>query len=106
MFADVDPKARGAPYAEQCQRLLDLRDIALTTLQAAVLLGAYWTCEGYPASESIYVCIACRLAQLLDLPSRPTFSLLERELNRRGRRPLLLSFFGALVMPRRMGYIR
>lgn len=75
---------------KQSEILFNPKDISLTMLQTAVLLGAYWTCEGDPSVESVYVCIACRMAQLLDLPSRPTSNLIQKEVNIRGKRPSFL----------------
>ena len=81
IFADVDPRERGARYAEQCKQLLDWNDVSVTTIQACVLLGAFAITEGNPASESIYYAVACRIAQLLDLPNHQAPSRVEQEVN-------------------------
>ena len=48
------------------------------------MLGACRVIEGDPAGEVIYYGIACRMAQLLNLPYRQCGSHLEREINIRG----------------------
>ncbi|KAJ5161059.1 hypothetical protein N7492_006451 [Penicillium capsulatum] len=80
-FADVDPRMRGQGYAKECERLLELNNVSITTLRACVLLGAFWITEGNPGSESIYYAVACRIAQLLDIPHRPAESRVEQEVN-------------------------
>lgn len=81
MFAHVDPRDRGKSYAKECERLLDWNDVSVTTIQACVLLGAFAITEGNPASEAIYYAVACRIAQLLDLPNRPADDRVEQEVN-------------------------
>ena len=71
-------------YAQESARLLDLRDISLTTVQACVLLGAYCISEGEAAAEAVYYSVACRIALLLRLADAPVGTILEREVNRRG----------------------
>lgn len=80
-FCDTDPRIRGNAYAKECTRLLDWSDISLTTIQACVLLGAIAITEGKSAVENIYYAMACRMAQLLDLPNCKTDSRVEREVN-------------------------
>jgi hypothetical protein len=58
--------------------------VSLTTVQACVLLGSNVITEGEAAAESVYYSVACRIAQLLDLPNRPTSNRIEREVNIRG----------------------
>lgn len=82
-FADQDPRTRGRPYAQEAEHLLDLREVSLNTVQAAVLLGAYVITEGEAAAEAVYYGIACRNALLLDLPNLLTLSRVEQEVNRR-----------------------
>lgn len=49
-----------------------------------MLLAANASAEGDPKTEAVYHVIALRMAMLLDLPTIPTESLLEQEVNRRG----------------------
>jgi hypothetical protein len=84
VFLNSDPRERGHPFAKECQRLLNVRDISLTTIQACVLLGAFAITEGEAGGESVLYCIACRIAQLLDLPHRPAADKIKREVNIRG----------------------
>lgn len=55
-----------------------------------MLLAANASAEGDPKTEAVYHAIAFRMAMLLDLPTIPTESLLEQEINRRGTSRLLL----------------
>ncbi|OHE90453.1 ZnF3 [Colletotrichum orchidophilum] len=80
-FADVDPRDRSHAYIRAAEVQLNLRDISLPTIQLCVLIGAALTANGDGESENIYYGVACRMAQLLDLPGRPATSLLEREIN-------------------------
>lgn len=84
-FSNTNPPDRGAALREEGCKLLDIRDVSLTTVQACVLLGAAHTADKDVVSENLYYAIACRIAQLLDLPNRPVSSLLERESNIRGQ---------------------
>ena len=81
----MNPRDRGREYAKESGRLLDLRDISLTTVQACVLLGAVSITEGEAAAESVYYSVGCRVANLLDLTNRPTSDKIEREINIRGK---------------------
>jgi hypothetical protein len=84
-FAKTDPRERGKQYAKKCEQLLNLNDVSLTTIQVCVLLGAIAVVDGRnPASETIYYSIACRIAQLLDLPNCRAASHVEQEVNIRG----------------------
>ncbi|KAF2012973.1 hypothetical protein BU24DRAFT_262237 [Aaosphaeria arxii CBS 175.79] len=83
IFASVDPWDRGRPYREETKRLLDLENTSLVSIQACMLLVANASVEGDPNTESVYHTIAARMASLLDLPTMPTKSLLEQEINRR-----------------------
>jgi hypothetical protein len=84
-LADVDPWERGKPFAQEAVRLFDLREISLTTVQAAVILGAIMrVTEGESSVESVYYAVACRVASLLDLANRPAADSIEREVNIRG----------------------
>lgn len=80
-FHDTDPRLRGKTYAKDCADLLDWNQVSLTTIQACVLLGAIAVTEGNSASENIYYAVACRIAQLLDLPNCKTESRVEQEIN-------------------------
>ncbi|KAF4958009.1 hypothetical protein FSARC_11138 [Fusarium sarcochroum] len=82
-FADIEPCERGRPYAKEAERLLNLREKSLTTIQTCILLGTAFQIEGDPDTESVYYAIASRIALLLDLPNANASSLLEQELNRR-----------------------
>ncbi|KAG7139842.1 putative transcriptional regulatory protein like [Verticillium longisporum] len=82
-FADVDPRDRATGYLRAAEKLLDLRDISLTTIQLCVLIGSGETAAGQAEVENIYYGVACRMAQLLDLPNRPASNLLESEINLR-----------------------
>lgn len=83
-FASTSPRLRGAPYAKASASLFDPSDVSLPSIQASVLLGACHIVEGDAPAESVYYGMACRMAQLLDLPHRPCYSRLEREINIRG----------------------
>ncbi|OQV05348.1 Fungal specific transcription factor domain-containing protein [Cladophialophora immunda] len=82
-FAGIDPRIRGRPYAQEAEHLLNMREVSLTTLQAAVLLGAYVITEGEAAAEAVFYSVACRNALLLDLPNMAVTSRVEQEVNRR-----------------------
>ncbi|CAG8360779.1 unnamed protein product [Penicillium salamii] len=79
-FAGIDPRERGRGFAKRCEELLDLNDVSVTTIQACVLLGAIGVVDGKPASETIYYAVACRIAQLLDLPNCQAANRVEQEL--------------------------
>lgn len=80
-FDGIDPRVRGQPYAKEAQRILDLREVSVTTIQACVLLGAFVVTEGEAAAESLYYSVACRLAMLMDLPNLPVETRVEQETN-------------------------
>lgn len=80
---------RGRPFTKDAERLLNLHEVSLTTIQACLLLGATAVTENESgqrgaAIESVYFGIACRMAQLLDLPNAPASTRIEQEVNRRG----------------------
>lgn len=83
-LAGIDPRERGRPYAREAERLLDLHNTSLVTIQACMLLGAFYVVEGEAATESVFFSIACRMGTLLDLPNAPVPSRLEQEINLRG----------------------
>lgn len=80
-FARTDPRDRGEIYRLASERLLNIRNISPTTVQACVLLGAYAAASGETDVENLYYGLAGRMCLALDLPNRPVASLLERELN-------------------------
>ncbi|KAK6211301.1 c6 transcription factor [Colletotrichum tabaci] len=80
-LAEVDPRHRAQGYLQAAEGFFNIRDVSLTTIQLCVLIGAAWTADGNGEAENIYYGVACRMAQLLDLPNRPATSLLEREIN-------------------------
>ena len=82
-FTGIDRRVRGRPFAQEAEHLLNLRDVSLITIQAAVLIGAFVITEGEAAAEAIYYAIACRCAMLLDLPNMIVPSRVEQEVNRR-----------------------
>lgn len=45
-FSAIEPKHRGELFAREAQKMLDLRDISLRTVQACVLIGAFSITEG------------------------------------------------------------
>lgn len=73
-------------YLLEAEALFNMRDVSLTTIQLCVLVGSGWTATGNAVAENIYYGIACRMAQLLDLPNRPASSQLESEINIRGEK--------------------
>jgi hypothetical protein len=80
-FSGTDPRERGRGYAKECEKLLNWNEVSLTTIQACVLLGAIAITNGNPASENIHYAVACRIAQLLDLPNCQATSRVEQEVN-------------------------
>lgn len=97
IFSKVDARERGRAYGKECELLLDWNDISLTTIQACVLLGAIAITDGKAASENIHYAVACRMAQLLDLPRRRSESSVEQEVNIRGIYIFLLSIPHRLI---------
>ncbi|CRK08648.1 hypothetical protein BN1723_008993 [Verticillium longisporum] len=88
-FSGIPPMARGEHFATECNLLLNLRDVSLTTSQACVLLGAVSIVEGEAGAETVYYAAACRIANFLDLPNMPTPDPLQREIHIRGRHLLV-----------------
>lgn len=87
--ADIPLRQRGRCFTKDAERLLNLHDVSITTIQACLLLGATAVTENESglmaaATESVYFSIACRMAQLLDLPNLPASTRIEQEVNRRG----------------------
>lgn len=83
-FATVDPRDRTSGYMKESERLLNIREVSLTTIQACILLGALCITEGDGYGECVYYSTACRIAMLIDLPNRPASNGIEREVNLRG----------------------
>jgi hypothetical protein len=83
-LSQIDARERGRIYGKQCERLLDWNEISLSTIQACVLLGAIAITDGKAAAENVHYAVACRMAQLLDLPKCKTDSVLQHEVNIRG----------------------
>lgn len=82
-FANIDPRVRGRPYAQEAEHLLNLREVSLTTIQATVLVGAFAITEGDAHAEAVCYGIACRNALLIDLPNMLAPSRVEQEVYRR-----------------------
>ncbi|KAN0102568.1 Fungal specific transcription factor domain containing protein [Hyaloscypha variabilis] len=80
-FSNINPRQRGDRYAEESNRLLNLREVSLTTAQACVLLGAFSITHGEAHAEAVYYSVACRIANLLDLANKTTSDPIEREVN-------------------------
>jgi hypothetical protein len=84
-FTSIAAWDRGRPYKDEAKRLMDLENVSLTTIQACMLLLANASVEGESFAESVYHAAAARMATLLDLPTIPVQSVLEREINKRGK---------------------
>ena len=69
----------------KCEDLLDWNDISITTIHACVLLGAIAITNGKAASESVHYAVACRIAQLLDIPNCQASSRVDQEINIRSK---------------------
>ncbi|KAK2002974.1 fungal-specific transcription factor domain-containing protein [Colletotrichum falcatum] len=82
-LADLDPRDRAQGYLRAAEGFVNLHDVSLATIQLCVLIGAAWTADGNGEAENLYYGVACRVAQLLNLPNRPVATLLEREINLR-----------------------
>ncbi|KAL2812295.1 hypothetical protein BJX63DRAFT_421862 [Aspergillus granulosus] len=82
-FDAINRRRRGDQYAERSRKLLDLTDISVTTIQAAILLGTVCFSDSQTKSESLYYSIALRLALILDLPNRQCDDQVERQVNLR-----------------------
>ncbi|CZT40962.1 uncharacterized protein RSE6_00639 [Rhynchosporium secalis] len=80
-FEGTTPSERGAAFIPRAERLLQVHRASLTTIQACVLLGAAYIANGDDVTENIYYGIACRMAQLLDLPNHVVSDPLENEIN-------------------------
>ncbi|KAL3446296.1 hypothetical protein BJX65DRAFT_308996 [Aspergillus insuetus] len=79
----VEPWERGRPYAKEAERMLDLHNVTLTTIQACILLAINLAIEGESMTECVFLAIAARMALLLDLPNAVAGTPLQQELNRR-----------------------
>lgn len=83
-LADTPPHQRGRPFTKEAERLLDLHETSLVTIQSCLLLGASAVVEGSGATESVFFSIACRMGMLLDLPNLPVLTYVKQEVNYRG----------------------
>lgn len=83
-LVDTTPHQRGRPFTKEAERLLNLHDISLTTIQACLLLGASAVIEGDGSTESVFFSIACRMCMLLDLPNALVTTRIQQEVNFRG----------------------
>ncbi|KAH8650183.1 hypothetical protein BX600DRAFT_442266 [Xylariales sp. PMI_506] len=81
LFIETDPRGRGEVFRKASESLLNVRDVSVTTIQACVLLGGYAAGHGHIEVENTYYTIAGRMALILDLPSQPTSSPIEQEIN-------------------------
>lgn len=82
-FANIEPSERGRTYAKVAEKLIDLHNISLTTIQACMLISAICVVEGKVGDESIFLNVACRMAMLLDLPNAVARTQIEKEVNLR-----------------------
>lgn len=83
-LASIPPRERGRPYVKEAERLLNLHEVSLVTIQASMLLGAAAVVEGEGATESVYFSVACRMAMLMDIPNVPATTRIEQEIQTRG----------------------
>lgn len=84
-FAEVDPWDRGRPFIEEAERLLNLHEASLVTIQACMLLAANFVANGEAQTECLYLTVACRIAMLLDLPKpKLTDTAIDQEVHCRG----------------------
>jgi len=81
VFTGTDPRLRGEVYREASEELFSIRNLAPTTVQVCLLLGAYAAASGDTDVENMYYTMAGRMCLALDLPNRPVSSLVEREVN-------------------------
>ncbi|KAH8172540.1 fungal specific transcription factor domain-containing protein [Sarocladium implicatum] len=82
-FTGLDPSRRGETFRVASEKLLDVRDVSIVTIQTCTLLGAYAAANGEIDVENLYYNLAGRISLLLDLPNQPYSSDLERELHTR-----------------------
>ncbi|KAL2850182.1 hypothetical protein BJY01DRAFT_245648 [Aspergillus pseudoustus] len=82
-LSKIEPWERGRPYAKEAERMLDLHNVTLTTIQACILLAINLAIEGESMTECVFLAIAARMALLLDLPNAAARTPLEQELNQR-----------------------
>lgn len=83
-FSGTDPWDRGRPFAAEAEKLVNLHDISLLTIQACLLLAANFVANGEAQTECLYLTLACRMAMLMDLPNAQTDSIIDQELHCRG----------------------
>ncbi|RSM00153.1 hypothetical protein CDV31_011887 [Fusarium ambrosium] len=82
-LSHINPWHRGRPYAQEAEKLLDLHDTSIVTIQACMLLAANFIADGEAMTECVYLTIACRMAMLIDLPNLKVDTRIEQEVNRR-----------------------
>ncbi|KAL2679052.1 hypothetical protein Neosp_009808 [[Neocosmospora] mangrovei] len=82
-LSHINPWHRGRPYAQEAEKLLDLHDTSIVTIQACMLLAANFIADGEAMTECVYLTIACRMAMLIDLPNLKVNNRIEQEVNRR-----------------------
>jgi hypothetical protein len=80
-FAGTDPRERGEVYRAASERLLSIRNLSSTTVQACLLLGAYAAANGETEVENLYYGMAGRMCLALDLTNCPVDDIVEREVN-------------------------
>jgi hypothetical protein len=80
-FAGTDPRERGEVYRAASERLLSIRNLSSTTVQACLLLGAYAAANGETEVENLYYGMAGRMCLALDLANCPVDDIVEREVN-------------------------
>lgn len=83
-MANIPPRERGQKFTKEAERLLNLHDASLTTVQACVILGQTAVSEGEGITESVFFSIACRMTVLLDLPNSMASNRIQQELSFRG----------------------
>lgn len=81
VFAEVEPSRRGETFRIASEKLLDVRDVTIITIQSCILLGAYAAANGEINVENLYYNLAGRISLILDLPNLSYSSGLERELH-------------------------
>jgi hypothetical protein len=92
-------RERGKPYIKEAERLLNLHEISIITIQACMLLGAAAVVEGEGATESVYFSIACRMAMLLDIPNAVATTQIDQEIQTRGQSSIA-EYQGASLLTR------
>lgn len=84
-FVEIAPRERSKLFYDESVKSLDLRRSSILTIQHCILLGTISTTDGDAATESVYYTVACRMANLLELPNRAAADAIEQEVNIRGK---------------------